>query len=363
MSFTDKNIKDDYSFNNLNDEQKIRVTLSKHADYIIATDMEVFSVDQRSSFVNHVFKNFYEDSIASVSLYRQERELYMSKLLEDSGLEEASIKSAVNCLIAPKEEKILDELTNMKNDNSGESFIFRLNDKNVSLLKQCGGAIFYKNKPSVYIKCILEDYCSRSPIERLRIYRKETYQKIKEAISENRLIKVTVSRYDQKLPLTVYPYKIARDELNSQEYLVCYSKEDGAPETTLSVSSFSMSRLVDFRVSKARFRLSKAQKDEIEKKLSLHSPAYFFGGIKEIKIRLSPNGCRKYKARPYSRPRCIKKEEAGNKYFDYYFECSEQQVIDYFFVFGKDAEIIYPADLRNNMMRKYKLALDQYYKT
>lgn len=47
----------------------------------------------------------------------------------------------------------------------------------------------------------------------------------------------------------------------------------------------------------------------------------------------------------------------GNRY---YFDCSHWQIVQYFVRFGKDAEVVYPANVRDDVIRFHKKAFLKY---
>ena len=50
----------------------------------------------------------------------------------------------------------------------------------------------------------------------------------------------------------------------------------------------------------------------------------------------------------------------GNKYYELVFDCSYDQIRNYFFSFGAEAEIISPLRLREMFVNDYKKALERY---
>jgi len=105
------------------------------------------------------------------------------------------------------------------------------------------------------------------------------------------------------------------------------------------------------------FHLNKQEIANIESQLSTYSPAYLVGKPEQIKVKLTPKGKRSYQSRLYSRPEKIEVLSTDDIYV---FDCTPQQVFNYFFSFGADAEIISPEYLRNRFLNTYKQALTKY---
>ena len=99
--------------------------------------------------------------------------------------------------------------------------------------------------------------------------------------------------------------------------------------------------------------------DYIETQLSNYSPAYLVGKPEQIRVRLTPKGKLSYQTRLYS---CPEKIEALSTDDTYVFDCTQQQIFNYFFSFGPDAEIISPEYLRNRFRNVYENAFTQYNK-
>ena len=70
MGFIDEN-----GYPLINDEQKIRITLSDRASIIISEDMNIFGISKTASFINTVFHNFKLNAKSSVSLYLMQYKL------------------------------------------------------------------------------------------------------------------------------------------------------------------------------------------------------------------------------------------------------------------------------------------------
>lgn len=105
------------------------------------------------------------------------------------------------------------------------------------------------------------------------------------------------------------------------------------------------------------FHLNKQEITNIETQLSNYSPAYLIGKPEQIKVKLTKKGQQSYQARLYSRPEKI---EALSSDDIYVFDCTQQQIFNYFFPFGPDAEIISPDYLRNRFRNTLEKSLLQY---
>ncbi len=91
--------------------------------------------------------------------------------------------------------------------------------------------------------------------------------------------------------------------------------------------------------------------------ISKYSPAYLVGQLELIKVKLTKKGKQSYQSRLYSRPEKIESLSSDDVYV---FDCTQQQVFNYFFSFGADAEIISPEYLRNRFKNTHIKALNKY---
>lgn len=344
-------------FNYINDEQKIRFSLSKQAYTVINEDMRIFSIAKQTSIINLIITNFRESAKASISKHRLKVREQYEKILKDSTLEETSKRIAVDHMVQ-KEQEENSELLQKYLKNKYHSKLYHINVSNCNyLINECSDQEFYKERPGAYIKCIIEEYSSLPFIERERIIKREVYDTIEYASKMNFLLQVNVKSDSENRKFITYPYKIMSDPLNTQEYLACYTRLPEQSSKEKHVASFSMARLERPIVLKQKSFLSKDDIKKIEDAVSKNSVAFLLGDLREIHVSLTERGKQSYQIKLYSRP---DKDEALSSDDEYVFFCSEQQAYYYFFPFGADAEIISPLSLRARMKKDYQNALNSY---
>lgn len=351
MGFTDEN-----GHPLINEEQKIRITLSDRARLTMAEDMDIFHTSKAATFINAVFKNFRSEAKSSVSLYLQQKRLELDRLFIGTKLHAMNKKAAIEQLLEIEKQEIQSKIAGYHHAK-GESRLYHINDGNVEyLLEDCDEEQFY-SRPGLYLRSVIEEYCSLPFIERERIYRKDIYEITERACRERRILKVKANYYGKDQLFYVYPYKIMPDPLHTQSYLVCYSRKAEEEDKDKIVASFSMARMNPPSMLTKIFHLNKQEIDDIESQLSNYSPAYLVGKPEQIRVRLTKKGKQSYRTRLYSRPEKIESLSTDDIYV---FDCTQQQIFNYFFPFGPDAEIISPDYLRNRFINSLSKALNQY---
>jgi hypothetical protein len=233
MGFIDEN---DYPL--INEEQKIRIALSDRAKLTMAEDMDVFGTPKAATFINTVFNNFKSEARSSISLYLQQRELELDRLFTGAKLDAISKKIAIDQILTVEKKEIQSKIAEYSN-SKGESKLYHINDNNVEyLLEDCDEEQYY-GRPGLYIRSVIEEYCSLPFIKRERIYRKDIYETIEKACSEKRILKIKANYYGKDQLFYVYPYKIVPDPFHTQAYLVCYSRKAEDEEKDYVCYSFS----------------------------------------------------------------------------------------------------------------------------
>lgn len=351
MGFIDRN-----GYSMINPEHKIRISLSNKANIIIAEDMDVFGVTAKTTFINQVFQNFKATAKSSISLYLLQRELELDRLFSQTQLDDPTRKNLIHHFLK-KEKEELQEATSAYYSGKGEGKPYHINSTNVRyLLEDCDENQYYR-RPGLYMRSVIEEYCSLPFIKRERIYKKEIYETVERACKEKRILKIKARYYDQEQLFYVYPYKIAADPFHTQSYLVCYSRKAEEDDKDKIVASFSMARLNMPTMLTKTFHLTKNETANIESQLSRYSPAYLTGTPEHIEVRLTQKGKQSYQTRLYSRPEKIDSLSHDDIYV---FDCTQQQIFNYFFPFGPDAEIIRPEYLRTRFRTTMAKALTQY---
>ena len=340
----------------INEEQKVRITLSNRARLTMAEDMDIFGVTKAASFINTVFTNFRSEATSSISLYLQQRKLELEQMFSDVSPGIDSKRFVIELLLLNEKKEIQNTLSNYTH-LKGNSKLYHINNDNVKyLLEDCEEDVYY-DRPGQYLRSIIEEYCALPFIKRERIFKKDTYDTIERACREQKILKVKADYYGKNQLFYVYPYKIVPDQLHTQSYLVCYSRKAEDEERDKIVASFSMARInVPTMLSKT-FHLNKQEVSQIESQISKYSPAYLIGKPELVKVRLTEKGKRSYQSRLYSRPEKIEDLSSNEIYV---FDCTHQQIFNYFFPFGADAEIISPEYLRNRFISAHQKALERY---
>ncbi len=340
----------------INGEHKLRLTLSLNARLKMAEDMDIFKVPKAATFINTVFDNFKFEAKSSISLYLQQREIELDRLFEGSDLDENSKSIAINRILDTEKEQLLAR-TKEYRSVKGDYKLYHINNKNYEYLTYDSDEDRYYNRPSLYVRAVIEEYCSLPFIERERIYKKDIYERVGKACAERKMLKIKVSYTGKDQLFYVYPYKIVSDPSHTQSYLACYSRRDGDSEKSTRIASFSMARLNTMNDLSKTFHLSLAEKEKIEDQIARYSPAYLVGEPEIVKIRLTKKGKQIYHSRIYARPERI---EALSTEDVYAFDCTHQQIFNFFFSFGPEAEILSPENLRERFRSTLDEALRRY---
>lgn len=217
------------------------------------------------------------------------------------------------------------------------------------------------------ITYILEQFTLLALSEREIVYCYPQYRAIAEVIDKNEILLVSLFSGNE---YEIKPYNIKTDENTLSNYLIGYSRPKGSKDE-FDGHSFKLSRIEKCRSSHKDSVLSFKEIKILKEISEKFGSAYIVRNLakKDIEktiIRLTEKGYENLYLRIIAHQRPIPISEPvlididGKVFYDLTFDCSHQQIRNYFFSFGAEAEVIFPIWLREKFINEYRLAIDQY---
>ena len=333
---------------------KQHLNLSPLAYEVILGDMFTFGDEKLSGFINTVFDHFSPIAEASIAQTLNRLNGELSKSISDVSGDEKTKKRVLESLILQKKHSLVEKVASYE---SGRTFKFWLNKKNLEYLSEpsseCSEERYY-TKRGKYIKCVLEEYARLPYIEREKIYFSPLMEEIQVAIRDKNQLRVVTGT---DAIYSVYPYEILSDPLSTANYLVGYCTRYDNPEDEKRPCSFRISALKSVRREKSKSAfLKESLWKQLSQTIASRGVQFMVGNESEIYVKLTKAGVNKYLRQTHLRPSLVREQEDGV----YVFKCTTVQAEFYFFKFGKDAEILFPIDLRERFESMYKAAANIY---
>lgn len=192
-----------------------------------------------------------------------------------------------------------------------------------------------------FFRELFERYCSKFKYIRELFVFQDTVKQILEATKERKKLKL---KYGNKLT-TVEPYFIKRDEQGDENFLFCYCETE---------KKYHNYKLKDLEVvSILEDKIKGKDKKYIESVRKNFDP--FLGNGNFVKVRLTEEGMKMFKGLTNYRPKLIEKDDDI-----YIFETSNENAKLYFRQFSKEAIILEPKELREEMKKDFLEALSNY---
>lgn len=218
------------------------------------------------------------------------------------------------------------------------------------------------------INYILEKFTSLPLAKREKIFFLDYYRIISEAIEKNKMLILKNSSINKEFEIK--PYRLEIDDNSLSYYLIGYSRERGS-NNEFECYSNKLCRIKECYIRNIEYTLSFSEKNNAEKLLEKFGAAYMFKNrsIKEIErsvIRLTEKGYNDLYLRIIAHQRPIPIDEPneiiinGTKFYELEFDCSSDQIKNYFFSFGKEAIAISPHDLKESFINRYRDAMENY---
>ena len=192
-----------------------------------------------------------------------------------------------------------------------------------------------------YFRELFEIYCSKFKYQRELFIYEDKLKSILDAIKDENKLKI---KYFSEI-IDIDPIFIRREDKGNENFLFCYVEK---------LNSYQNYKLRELEiVAILPEKMKKRDKKFIESIKKKYDP--FLGKTTTIKVKLTTLGESLLKTFTEYRPKLIKNEK--NIYF---FETSEEQAKMYFRGFTKEAEILEPLSLREEIKKEYQEALNIY---
>lgn len=354
-------------------DKKQHLNLSEPAWLVVNQDIKNFYLgekeESKSGFFNTILKNFYETSNASIKMRCQNKRAELDSVFSgktfvpyDNKIKEAFI----NKYLEEYQKELIEKAFSYP---KGHGEKFRINVENVQLLKdEIDEDVYYDGVIGLYLKALYEEYCEKPNYEREQIFFKDTMDKIQLAIKEGRKLKLVIKeKYSPKTKsfyvkkYYVSPYKIVQDDTKSYNYLIGLAEEilDDGSESEKRISSFRISRIDRILIMKSMGAfISSENKTKIEDGLIHKKVQFLLGDIIDVKVKFTQKGIESFKRQLYMRPQFYQKVKEEE--LTYIFQCTALQATNYFFKFARDVEILEPIFLREEFIKRYSKALENY---
>lgn len=317
-------------------EEKIKIHLPKYIYDIFIKDAEAFEFYKndgvsinKNAFLSAIINNYYKTYIDN------ETKMHEAIILS---LQDSTIKD--KDYLATSIIQKLNKLNTEQGLNKKNSEILSLkptkdNQDSLMLIERyimngIGISEFFRN--------MLKSYSSLPMDQREKIIFKTEYDTIIKAIEKKRKIFILTKK---ELSKEASPYEIA----TSNEELHCYllAKENN------QCTTFRLSRIKSVQILNSKVEFSDEDILLFQKMIAYGPQFTYFGKEYEIRVKLTDKGKKLYRLIYIHRP-VVEKIENDI----YYFNCSYNQIIQYFERFGKEALIIKPNYIKNQLFYFYR---------
>ena len=233
----------------------------------------------------------------------------------------------------------------------------------------------YPSDFAAYYMLFIEEYCKMPLNKREEIFYKQLISELKDAIDLKYNLKVYKNDYEH--PSNIFPYEIKTSDENNNIYLTGFKlyfdkdKKIYFYRNTLGIplrKIFSIERIKKIEPKKqiyfrekypeADIKSYKDMEEYIQKRFATDGILYLSDILRDVTVRLSDKGIEYLYSRTQYKPFDISFDKEDTHII--HFKATRLQTFMYFFKFGGDAEILQPAEYRQNFIEQYEKALSIY---
>ncbi len=321
--------------------EKYKIYLSPETKGKLLQDAELFEFRKADNHIN--LNGFLKVLVANYFLSYRETQTRkhntIARIARNAGINERASEEMADSILAELES------ISHNNDNS-ESITFTASGDSLKTIEIISSNFLLHTSLSEYIRNMFNSYLSSPRSEREKVIFKDQCESLNVAIKGRKLLsfKTTI---DNK-QYNVVPYSLAASSQEQFNYLLVY---DVDAET---VRSFRLSRIKSVYVHDKSYVLT-SEITEVLKQSSDNNPAFIFKDAQMICVKFTEEGKRKFRMIYTNRPMLDHVEEDR-----YYFYWPLNQAKQYFIRFGKDALILEPSRLQDEMLTYYSEAGNVY---
>lgn len=338
-------------------EARQHLNLSEFAFEIIENDKSVFlEKASRQRIINLILRNYMDSADASIdtAIARYREDLLLRLLSIPDGEKKDAV---ISTLVDAYRKELVQTVTNYP---KGHAFKMQLDKENYEAMlewRDAGG--YYDGIPGRFLKAVIEEYAQKTQYEREGILLRESIDELQACIDSQQLIVITLNGSNRSRH-EVRPHSICCDPGCNYHYLVGMTRKAGTtfPER---IASYRISRINTIKRSHSRSgKIPSTQAREIEQKIRDDGVQFLLQDSETICVRLTEQGKKMYDSQAHLRPIFSECRKLPDGSWRYTFDCTQMQAEFYFFKFGVDAVVEYPAELRVRFLNKYQSALDSY---
>lgn len=353
---------------------RIQLTLSDHAWIILNQQRQDFSLPDCSpreelpwsAIINHLTVQYHQEAKISIAQRLLEYKNKLNQLL--ATLNEADRDKAVATLLEDRRKELVDfqSMLYEKATSAGQakhSVMIRINRTAIEELHNhfCSAdeGCYYRNNIGRYLKFLLEEYARLDAATQEEIFYRPWLEPRKGdiplAIDGHKELQVTL-RHDAPGNQTPFrPFAVHLDEGSRYHYLLGYW--DPNRDGQWQAACLRINSLYDVKEGCNCLPFSKTERQSLQRQIAQKGVAYLSDSASAvcIRVQLTLKGERLYRSMRHMRPLCTEAPGADRIYT---FTCSLFQAKNYFLRFGKEARILEPDSLRQDIVRFFQDGLD-----
>ena len=169
-----------------------------------------------------------------------------------------------------------------------------------------------------------------------------------------------INAKNKKLEWDMRVYGILPNDANMFHYIIGMAVQKGGLKSQESILPIRLSRLKSIRlITSSHTRsgsLSKSERQKIEDKTADRDVQFLLGHKEDCVVELNEDGQRYFRRTQYMKP-LLKQIDAEGRY---HFDCSAEQLFQYFYKFGDRADVIAPESVRKRLREEYRRGFEKY---